>query len=276
MHAGLLEFAVAFYGLGTVLMFPSLARRRLSVGAGSLAALSMGLLLNGASLLFAALRMHRLPVVDVRSALSFFAFNVTLAFFLIYRRYQITWLGILIFPFVFFLTLAAVLNPARTLAFSAMRGGWLLVHSSAMILGYTGLFLTFVAAILYLMQEGVLKSKRPRAFYDKLPSLEVCSRLYDRSLVFGLVCLSVGIITGCLWAARAWGGNWELDPKILATLLTWLLYIVLFSTRFSGSWRGRRSAYAAIFGFAATMVTFLGISFLSSQHGYFPIVSRMR
>lgn len=245
------------------------------MGAGSLAALSIGLFLNGAALVFAAVHLHRLPVVDIRSALSFFAFNVTLAFFLVYRRYQITWLGVLIFPFVFLLTLAAVLNSSRPFASSAMRGGWLLVHSSAMILGYTGLFLTFVAAILYLMQEGVLKSKQPKAFYERLPSLEVCNRLYDRSLVFGLVCLSIGIITGCLWASRAWSGDWELDPKILATLLTWFLYIVLFSTRFSGSWRGRRSAYAAIFGFAATMVTFLGVSFLSSQHGYFPIISRV-
>ena len=264
-----------FYGVGILLTLPSITRRRPSVGTGSLAALSTGLFLNGAALVFAAIRLHRLPVVDVGSALSFFAFNVTLAFFLVYRRYHVTWLGVLIFPFVFLLTLAAVLNPARPIISSTLHGGWLLVHSSTMILGYTGLFLTFVAAILYLLQEGVLKSKRPRAFYDRLPSLEVCNRLYDRSLVFGLVCLSVGIVTGCLWAAHAWNGDWELDPKILATMLTWFLYIVLFSTRFSGKWRGRRSAYAAIFGFAATMVTFLGVSFLSSQHGYFPVVSRM-
>jgi ABC-type uncharacterized transport system permease subunit len=38
----------------------------------------------------------------------------------------------------------------------------------------------------------------------------------------------------------------------------------------SGTWRGRRAAYVAILGFAAMMVTFLGISFLSGQHGYIP------
>ncbi len=276
MRSGLLWAALAFYGLGAFLTLPSIIRRRPFVGAGSFAALSAGLFLNGAALVFAAVQLRRLPVVDVRGALSFFAFNVTLAFFLLFRRYHITWLGVLIFPFVFLLTLAAVLNPPRPFVSSALRGGWLWVHSSAMILGYTGLFLTFVAAVLYLLQESVLKSKRPRVFYDRLPSLDVCNRLYDRSLIFGLVCLSIGIITGALWASWAWSGNWELDPKILATLLTWFLYIVLFSTRFSGNWRGRRSAYVAIIGFAATMVTFLGVSFLSSQHGYFPIISRMR
>ncbi|MDE3179491.1 MAG: cytochrome c biogenesis protein CcsA, partial [Acidobacteriota bacterium] len=60
-----------------------------------------------------------------------------------------------------------------------------------------------------------------------------------------------------------------------ASMFTWLIYLLLSSTRFSGNWRGRRSAYMAIFGFAAMMITFLGVSFLSSQHGYFPAISRL-
>jgi len=115
-----------------------------------------------------------------------------------------------------------------------------------------------------------LKSKRPRAFYYRLPSLDVCDELYYRSLVFGLPFLSVGILTGFVWASQTWKGPWELDPKILASLVIWLIYLTLFSTRLSGSWRGRRAAYVAIFGFAAVMVTFLGVSLLSGQHGYVP------
>jgi ABC-type transport system involved in cytochrome c biogenesis permease subunit len=115
-----------------------------------------------------------------------------------------------------------------------------------------------------------LKSKKPRAFYYRLPSLDVCDELYSRSLVFGLPFLSLGILTGFVWASRTWKGPWELDPKILASLITWLVYLILFSTRLSGTWRGRRSAYLAVFGFVAIMVTFLGISLWSGQHGYVP------
>jgi ABC-type transport system involved in cytochrome c biogenesis permease subunit len=82
--------------------------------------------------------------------------------------------------------------------------------------------------------------------------------------------LSLGILTGFIWASRAWEGSWELDPKIVASIVTWLIYLILFSTRLSGSWRGRRAAYVAILGFAAMMVTFLGVSFVSGQHGFFP------
>lgn len=275
MHQVLLWLALVFYGLGIVFTVPSLRRGRPELSSAALAALTLGLVLTGAALIVAAFRLQRIPVIDVDGALVFLAFNITLAFFLVYRRYRATWLGVLILPFVFLLTLAAAVNPGRQFPASALRGGWLIVHISTMMLGYAALFITFAAAILYLLQERQLKSKRPSAFYARLPALEVCDRLYDRSLVFGLVCISIGILTGCIWATQMWHGAWEFDPKILASLFTWFVYLVLCSTRFSGSWRGRRSAYAAIFGFAIMMATFLGVSFLSSVHGYFPVSGRL-
>jgi len=270
MHDPLLWTALALYGLGIILLLPPVIRRRPSLPPASLGALGLGLLTHAAALAGEAARIHRLPVTDVRSALSFYAFLVTLAFFLVYLRYRITSLGLFMLPLVFVLTLLAALHAQRSFDSSAFRGGWLLVHIGSTILGYTGFLLTFVAAVMYLMQEKELKSKRPRAFYYRLPSLEVLDEIHYRSLVFGLPFLSLGILTGFVWASRTWKGPWELDPKILASLVTWLIYLVLFSTRVSGTWRGRRAAYVAIFGFAAMMVTFLGISLLSGQHGYFP------
>jgi ABC-type transport system involved in cytochrome c biogenesis permease subunit len=235
----------------------------------------LGLLLHAAALAVQAWQLHRLPVADVRSALSFFAFLATLAFFGVYLRYRITSLGIFMLPLVLVLTLISALHPVRSFESAAFRGGWLLVHTASVLVGYVGFLLAFVAAIMYLIQEHALKSKHPHAFYYRLPSLEVSDELYYRSLLVGFPFLTLGILMGFVWASRNWKGPWELDPKILASLFTWLIYLVLFSTRLGGNWGGRRSAYAAIFGFAAVMLTFLGVSFLSSQHGYFPNLSSM-
>ncbi len=270
MHTALLWCAVAFYGLGIVLIFPSVRQRRPRLSPWSLVALGLGLLLHAAALAVTTKQTGRLPLTDVRSALSFFTFSVTTAFFLVYLRYRITSLGIFMLPFVFVLSLISALHPPQSFSSAGFRGGWLLVHIASMMLGYTGLFLTSVGAIMYLIQESELKSKKPRAFYYRLPSLEVCDELYYRSLVFGLIFLSLGILTGVVWASRTWHGPWQLDPKIVASLVTWIIYLILFSTRLSGSGHRRRAAYLALFGFAAVMVTFLGISFLSSQHGFFP------
>ena len=270
MQTTLLWLALAVYGLGILLTLPSLARRRPSLPPAALGALGLGLWLHAAAFAASVAATHRVPVADVRSALSFFAFLVTVAFFFAYVRYRIAALGIFMLPLVFVLTFVSALRPEDSFRSPAFRGGWLLVHIATIFLGYTGFFLTFVAAVMYLIQERDLKSKRPRAFYYRLPSLDVCDELYYRSLVFGLPFLSVGILTGFVWASQTWKGPWELDPKILASLVTWLIYLTLFSTRLSGSWRGRRAAYVAIVGFAAVMVTFLGVSLLSGQHGYVP------
>jgi cytochrome c-type biogenesis protein CcsB len=270
MQSTLLWLALVLYALGISLAFPSVIRRRPALTPAALGALGLGLLAHAAALGIEASAIHRLPVFDVRSALSFFSFLATVAFFFVYLRYRIAALGIFMLPLVFVLTLISALHPERTFNNPAFRGGWLLVHIGSIFLGYTAFFLTFVAALMYIIQERELKSKKPRAFYYRLPSLEVCDNLYSRSLIFGLPFLTVGILTGFVWASRRWTGPWEFDPKILASLVTWLLYLVLFSTRLSGTWRGRRSAYVAVFAFAAMMVTFLGVSFLSGQHGYLP------
>ena len=270
MHVALLWLALILYAVGIALTFPSVIRRRPALTPTALGALGLGLLAHATVLALETVEIHRLPVTDVRSALSFFSFLATLAFFLVYLRYRITALGLFMLPLVFVLTLISALHPGRPFANPAFRGGWLLTHIASIFLGYTAFFLTFVAAAMYLFQERELKSKKPRAFYYRLPSLEVCDELYSRSLIFGLPFLSLGILTGFVWASRMWKGPWELDPKILASLLTWLVYLVLFSTRLSGAWRGRRSAYLAIFGFITILVTFLGISLLSGQHGYIP------
>jgi ABC-type uncharacterized transport system permease subunit len=266
----ILWYAAACYGVGIAAALPRMTHARPSLSSSALLALGAGLVLNGTAFLRDAFYLHRLPLTSVETALSFFAFCITAAFFLIYMRFRLAWLGFLVLPFVFILTLAAAVISNPLPASTSLHSPWLVVHSSAMILAYTGLFLTFAAAVMYLMQSGELKSKRPRALYYYLPSLEACDKLYDRSLLFGLACMTAGIATGFLWARRAWSGSWEWDPKILASLFTWFIYIALVSARFRGSGRGRKSAYAAILGFAAILITFFGMSFLSVQHGYFP------
>jgi cytochrome c-type biogenesis protein CcsB len=270
MHDACVWMALASYALGLSLIVPSVVRRRPSLSPASLVALGIGLVAHAGALAVEAARFHRLPVTDVRSALSFYAFLVTVAFFFVYLRYRIISLGLFMLPLVFLLTLISALHPPASFNSSAFRGGWLLVHIGSIFLGYTALFLTFVAAVMYLIQEHELKSKQPHGFYYRLPSLKVCEEIYYRSLLLGLPFLSVGILTGFIWASRTWKGPWELDPKILASLVTWMIYLVLFSTRVSGGWRGRRAAYIAIFGFAAILFTFVGVSLLSGEHGYVP------
>jgi ABC-type uncharacterized transport system permease subunit len=273
MYSDLLWLAVVFYGLGIVLALPSAARGRPTFSPAAFAAVVLGLVLNGAALVIDAQYLRRIPLTGIETALSFLGFCIAAAFLFVsrtYRPYGAGWLGALLLPLVFLLTLGGALGTRSARDVRVLADRWLIIHSTTMILGYTCLFLTSAAAVMYLMQAGELKSKRPRSFYRFLPPLEVCDRLYDHTLIAGVLLLTAGIATGFLWASRMWKGSWELDPKILASVVTWVIYVVLGSTRLYGKWKGRKPAYVAIIGFAAVMVTFLGATFLSSQHGFFP------
>jgi cytochrome c-type biogenesis protein CcsB len=100
------------------------------------------------------------------------------------------------------------------------------------------------------------------AITKRLPSLKVLDDLNYQSLTFGFPLLTLGIITGAIWAEYAWGRYWNWDPKETWSLITWFLYAALLHQRLTVGWRGRKAAIMAIFGFFAVLFTFLGVNLL--------------
>ena len=107
-------------------------------------------------------------------------------FFIFFVGYRSTSLGIVIFPIVFVLTFAsAVGQKPVTFASPALRSGWIFVHVVMIFTGYAGLFLSFGASLLYLMQERALKAKSSDGLLSKLPSLQTIDDIGYNSLLFG-------------------------------------------------------------------------------------------
>jgi cytochrome c-type biogenesis protein CcsB len=107
------------------------------------------------------------------------------------------------------------------------------------------------------------------AITKRLPPLKVLDDLNYQALKFGFPLLTLGIITGAVWANYAWGRYWDWDPKETWSLITWLLYAALLHQRLTVGWRGRKAAIMAIIGFLAVLFTFLGVNLLlSGLHAY--------
>ena len=65
-----------------------------------------------------------------------------------------------------------------------------------------------------------------------------------------------------------WGGRWLTDPKIVATVVTWLVYAVLFRLRTAGRRHGREMALVALVGLVCVLFSFLGVHLVAhSIHG---------
>jgi len=86
--------------------------------------------------------------------------------------------------------------------------------------------------------------------------------------MFGFLFLTIGIITGAVWANSAWGRYWGWDPKETWSLITWFIYASLLHARMMRGWRGRRIAYLSIVGFVAVLFTYFGVNYLPGLHSY--------
>ena len=102
-----------------------------------------------------------------------------------------------------------------------------------------------------------------------LPDTAVLDDLTYKMITIGFPLLALMLITGSIWANRAWGSYWNWDPKEDWALITWLVYATYLHVRITRGWSGRKSAYFSILGFAVVMFTFLGVTYLlPGMHAY--------
>ena len=267
MELMLLRLAVCFYLAATVAALVGVAARpelprwifpRLLWAGAATHTLAIGV---------RSLAAGHLAVTTLDESLSFLALLLVGIFLFVQLRRPLVALGAVVSPLAFGLTLAAdaVYRGARPLP-PVLDSAWLPVHVTLSVLGDAVFGLAFSASLLYLAQERRLK--RGRGALRHLPSLETLDRLNYACLVWGLILLTLGIVTGIVWAHSAWGRFWSSDPKLVFSLITWGIYVVLLQGRMTAGWRGRRAATLTIAGFAVIVLSLVGVNVLAlGQHG---------
>jgi cytochrome c-type biogenesis protein CcsB len=210
------------------------------------------------------------PVTNLHESLSFFAWMMMGVLLIVNLKYKVKILGAFITPIALILMLFAFTLPREILPLApVLRSFWHTFHVVFAFLGNAIFALAFCCGVMYLIQEKQLKSKKFGAITKRLPPLKVLDDLNYQSLKFGFPLLTLGIITGAVWANYAWGRYWDWDPKETWSLITWLLYAALLHQRLTVGWRGRKAAIMAIAGFLAVLFTFLGVNLLlSGLHTY--------
>ena len=102
-----------------------------------------------------------------------------------------------------------------------------------------------------------------------LPEVKAIDRLTYKTIMVGFPLMTLVIITGAIWANKAWGRYWGWDPKETASLVTWIIYLLFLHTRLTQGWIGRRSMLIAVIGFASVVFTYLGVNLLlPGLHAY--------
>ena len=145
---------------------------------------------------------------------------------------------------------------------------WLPLHVTLAFLGNAVFGLAFAVSVIYLLQERHLKHKKMTALMKRFPSLESLDRLNYSLLVWGFPLMTLGILTGSLWAGIHWGDYWSWDPRQISSAIAWLFYGALLHGRITAGLRGRRAALLTMVGFCVVLGYFLwGDAIFPTRHG---------
>ena len=153
----------------------------------------------------------------------------------------------------------------------ALKSNWLMMHVSIMMLSYAALLAGSLMAVVFLVvakeSQPVLLNEQKAQGENSLS--EVLDQLSYRTLGIGFPLLTLGILSGAVWANEAWGSYWSWDPKETWALITWFIFAIYLHLRISYGWEGKRPAVLASVGFLFVWICYLGVNlFGSGLHSY--------
>lgn len=207
------------------------------------------------------------PLQNLSQSLSAAAFALGCMFLFFQIRFDLKILGVFASILLSVIMLAVLLIPKTPVETNAvLKGFWFYSHIILVFTGEAALALACGAGILYLLQEKGIKEKRPGFFFKRLPSLDFLDSVGYTCVTTGFTLLTIGLVTGFIYAKIIWGRFWSWDPKEVFSAGTWLVYAVLLHLRLNSGWRGRKSAIMTIIGFFIIIFTFIGVNILLGGH----------
>jgi cytochrome c-type biogenesis protein CcsB len=211
------------------------------------------------------------PFVNMFETLVFFAWVIAVIYLVIEIYYKTRAIGAYVMPLPFLAMAYAGFQPKNIEPLvPALKSNWLIAHVITCFLGYSGFALAAGLGLMYLTRsKNNNEATENSGFRGLLPSHSVMSSLIYQNIVFGFLLLTVGIITGSIWAHAAWGSYWSWDPKETWSLITWLIYAAILHLYMVKGWAGTRIAIMSLVGFACVLFTYFGVNlFLAGLHSY--------
>jgi cytochrome c-type biogenesis protein CcsB len=162
----------------------------------------------------------------------------------------------------------------------SLQSNWLMMHVSMMLISYATLIAGSLISLLYLILDifPILNISQLPKFelnfltqlkYSKIAILDILDFWSYRIIGLGFPFLTIGIISGAVWANEAWGSYWSWDPKETWALITWLIFATYLHSRLIKGWQGKIPAILGTLGFFVIWICYLGVNFLGKGlHSY--------
>ncbi|MFK5954498.1 MAG: c-type cytochrome biogenesis protein CcsB [Desulfobacterium sp.] len=275
MNSSMLLSVVTFvYAFASVLYIGSWTFKKEFMAKVGLSVLIAGFVGNTVGIILRWIESYQMgyghaPFSNMYESLVFFSWTVAALYIFVEFKYRERIIGVFATPLIFLAIAYASLSPSIgdriTPLIPALKSNWLIGHVITCFLGYAGFAVAFGFSIMYLVKPT---EPRTGGLSARLPSLAMIDELTHQMVMFGFLFLSIGIITGAVWANSAWGTYWSWDPKETWSLITWLIYAILLHLRMMRGWNGKQIAWVSIVGFMAVLFTYFGVNLLPGLHSY--------
>lgn len=210
-----------------------------------------------------------IPLSNLYESLVFFALTIAIICLVLEWKYNAPHINAFAMPLAFITIAYASLKGGTTEIqplIPALKSNWLTVHVLTCFLGYAGFAIAFGISVMFIFKKSV--SYKDDGIVSRLPEDEILDELTQQTIMFGFLFLTLGIITGAIWANSAWGSYWTWDPKETWSLITWFVYAIFLHLRYMRDWHGAKLAVVSIIGFMAVMFTYFGVNYLPGLHSY--------
>jgi ABC-type transport system involved in cytochrome c biogenesis permease subunit len=257
-------FALALTGctLATVGYLLSLLVKKIVLAKASTWILAAGFIFLTLNLLLAAVHSSGWDNFGSRHFLSIYAWAIAGIYLGLQFKTKTRLLGAFIAPLILlFLIAAAGQGSGKNLVPTQWQGWLTTLHLVLAIAGEALFVLASAAGAMFMIQNNLLKNKKPGKMGRLLPSLGDLDRINHLGLLWGFPLLTLGMIGGAIYAAFVWGGLWPADPKVIWSFAVWIVYGFLLHQRLAIGWKGARMAALSCLAFLLFLLSALVIRF---------------
>ncbi len=211
------------------------------------------------------------PFSNLYESLIFFAWTLMFLYMIVEWRTRNRTFGTFVTPLAFLAMAYASFSPSISSHIQplipALKSNWLISHVITCFFGYAAFGVSLALSLMYLLKRLDAPGQK-NIFLKLIPPEGILDDLNYQMIVIGFLMLTLGIITGSVWAHSAWGSYWSWDPKETWSLITWLIYAAVIHSRMVRGWKGKKIAILSMVGFACVLFTYFGVNYLAGLHSY--------
>jgi cytochrome c-type biogenesis protein CcsB len=236
-----------------------------------------------------------IPLSNLYESCIFLACSLSILYYLLQYNMKNDWTNIIVAPInlllIGFADFSLPLQMQKSnLLVPALQSNWLMMHVSMMILSYGLLILACILSISFLfinshnsiyrseitMLAGNLDTQNLEEFLEQNYLFVRQSLLLNqldywsyKMIGMGFPFLTVGILSGAVWANEAWGSYWSWDPKETWAMVTWIIFAIYLHIRMVKGLNGEKPALVASIGLFVVWACYLGVNLLGKGlHSY--------